>query len=359
MAYNHFLAQPSSNSNNSAIILGIESSCDETALAIIRGNHYQRPTILAENMFSQIKAHAPYGGVVPEIAARAHAEKIPYLLEDILDKAQINISDIHAVAATSEPGLIGGVLVGLMVAKGICVAHNKPLIAVNHLEGHALSPQITQDVPFPYLLLLASGGHCQILIVYDINNYELIGTTIDDSAGEAFDKVAKMLDIGFPGGPIVEQYAQYGDENAFMLPRPLCKTNVPNFSFSGLKTAVLRHIETNQYINKNDLCASFQAAISDCFINRMTLAMQIFKDKTQANQLRCVVAGGVAANQYICQNLQLLCQKKQFKFFAPPLQYCTDNGVMIAYAGLQHFLRGSSSTLDYKAKARAPLGEKT
>jgi len=350
----------SSITDQSATILGIESSCDETALAIIKGNQNNTPLILAENMFSQIESHAPYGGVVPEIAARAHAEKIPLLLNDIIVKANINLSDIDAICATSEPGLIGGVLVGLMVAKGLCVAHNKPLIAVNHLEGHALSPRITQNVEFPYLLLLASGGHCQILIVYGVGHYELLGTTIDDSAGEAFDKVAKMLGIGFPGGPAVEQYAQSGDPKAFKLPRPLTNIETPNFSFSGLKTAVLRviekHQEHNQTINKHDLCASFQAAISDCFINRMKIAMTLFKQKTNLYHGRCVVAGGVAANMFIRSKLEILCQHQNFDFFAPPLKYCTDNGVMIAYAGLQRFLKGDRSPLDYKAKARSPLG---
>lgn len=357
MTYNHFSHTSSSAMGQSFTVLGIESSCDETALAIIKGNMFDKPIILAENLFSQIEKHTPYGGVVPEIAARSHAEQIPYLLNNIFKQANIDIQQIDAVATTSEPGLIGGVLVGLMVAKGLCVAHSKPLIAVNHLEGHALSPMISESVKFPYLLLLASGGHCQILIVHDVGHYQLLGATIDDSAGEAFDKVAKMLDIGFPGGPIVEQYAQTGNPKTYKLPRPLTDIETPNFSFSGLKTAVMRCLETHNDINKSDLCASFQMAVSDCFINRMTIAMHLFKEKTNLTHGDCVIAGGVAANIFIRTQLKNLCQEKKFNFYAPPLKYCTDNGVMIAYAGLQRFLRGHTSPLNYQAKARSPLGE--
>ena len=357
MTYKHFYENSSSITEQSAIILGIESSCDETALAIIQGNTQDKPVILAENLFSQIEQHKPFGGVVPEIAARSHAQQIPYLLNDILKQANISLNQIDAIAATSEPGLIGGVLVGLMVAKGLCVAHNKPLIAVNHLEGHALSPKITEHIAFPYLLLLVSGGHCQILIVYNIGHYELLGTTIDDSAGEAFDKVAKMLDIGFPGGVFVEQYAKKGNPKSYKLPRPLTDIETPNFSFSGLKTAVLRCIENNDTINKADLCASFQTAVTDCLINRMTIAMRLFKEKTNLNHGNCVIAGGVAANMFIREHLENLCTAHNFNFYAPPLKYCTDNGVMIAYAGLQRFLRGDISPLNYQAKARSPLGE--
>jgi N6-L-threonylcarbamoyladenine synthase len=350
----------SPDTKKNVTILGIESSCDETALAIITGNNTDKPIILAENLFSQIESHRPFGGVVPEIAARSHAEQMPFLLNDIIQRANIDFSCIDAIAATSEPGLIGGVLVGLMTAKGLCVAHNKPLIAVNHLEGHALSPKITENVAFPYLLLLASGGHCQILIVYDIGHYELLGTTIDDSAGEAFDKVAKMLNIGFPGGPIVEEYAKTGNIKAYKLPRPLTDTATPNFSFSGLKTAVLRTLETHEakniLINPNDLCASFQMAVTDCLLNRMEIAIRLFKEKTGLKYGHCVIAGGVAANMFIRTHLETLCKQHYFDFFAPPLKYCTDNGVMIAYAGLQRFLKGDISPLNYQAKARSPLG---
>ena len=248
-------------------ILGIESSCDETALAVLSGKAGQKPEILSHIVFSQIKEHSPYGGVVPEIAARAHAERMPSLLKQTMEEAKIDYSDLSAVAATYAPGLIGGVVVGLMTAKGICVAANKPLIAVNHLEGHALSPKITEDIEFPYLLLLVSGGHCQILIVHGIGQYTRLGTTIDDAVGEAYDKVAKMLSLGFPGGPLVEKAALKGDAKRFKLPRPLTHLKDPHFSFSGLKTAVVRIIEKGEIKTEQDvydLCASFQAAVSDC-----------------------------------------------------------------------------------------------
>lgn len=346
--------------NKTAIILGIESSCDETALAIIRGDKNSPPEIISESLFSQIEEHQLYGGVVPEIAARSHGNRISYLLSDVMHQAQINFNQIDAVAATSEPGLIGGVLVGLMVAKGICVAYDKPLIAVNHLEGHALSPRLSQNIDFPYLLLLVSGGHCQILIVYDIGNYELLGTTIDDSAGEAFDKVAKMLDLGFPGGPSVEKMAKQGDSKAYLLPRPLKGTEIPNFSFSGLKTAMLRNIEKEPALNRHDLCASFQNAVIECFLDRLKIAMNLYKQKlSYLKDYRFVVAGGVAANQSVRKALQDLCCAEGFTYAAPPLKYCTDNGVMIAYAGLQHYFLKNFSPLDYAAKARSPLGLKT
>lgn len=339
-------------------ILGIESSCDETALAVIRGYAGSPPEILSEVLFSQIQAHAPYGGVVPEIAARAHAERMPSLLEEVMHKANIDFLDLSAVAATCEPGLIGGVIVGLMTAKGICVAANKPLLAVNHLEGHALSPKITQNIAFPYLLLLVSGGHCQILIVYAVGHYERLGTTIDDAVGEAFDKVAKMLDIGFPGGPEVEKLALLGNPYHFPLPRPLKGTKDPNFSFSGLKTAVVRLIEHNNPMSLQDvqhLCASFQLAVAECLEDRMRLAMTLFKNKTGLNHAPCIVAGGVAANIFLRERLSNLCTQEGFSFYAPPLQYCTDNGVMIAYAGLERFARGLLSPLNVKAKPRSSL----
>ena len=344
--------------SQSFTILGIESSCDETALAILSGKAGQKPEILSHIVFSQIKEHSPYGGVVPEIAARAHAERMPELLQKTMEQAKINYSDLSAVAATYAPGLIGGVVVGLMTAKGICVAANKPLVAVNHLEGHALSPKITEDIHFPYLLLLVSGGHCQILIVHDVGEYTRLGTTIDDAVGEAYDKVAKMLSLGFPGGPLVEKAALKGDPKRFPLPRPLKHFKDPHFSFSGLKTAVVRIIEKG-YIQTEqdvyDLCASFQQAVSDCMKNRMQIAMQMFKEKTGLDYAPCVVAGGVAANRALRTMLETLCDQNNFTFHAPPLQYCTDNGVMIAYAGLERFARGLTSPLDIKPLARMPL----
>lgn len=340
------------------IVLGIESSCDETALAVIKGRAGKKPEILSEVIFSQIEHHAPYSGVVPEIAARAHAERMPSLLRETMKQSGIDFKDLSCVAATSCPGLIGGVIVGLMTAKGICVAANKPLVAVNHLEGHALSPKITEEIEFPYLLLLASGGHCQILIVYDVGKYEKLGETIDDAAGEAFDKVAKMLNLGFPGGPYVEQSARNGNENRFPLPYPLRGTDEPNFSFSGLKTATLRIIESGQVKNAqdiSDLCASFQRAVSICIEDRLNLAISMFKKKTGLNSAPLVIAGGVAANEYLRNSMQNIAIEHDMIFHAPPLKYCTDNGVMIAYAGLERFARGLISHLDTPAVARMPL----
>ncbi|MEM6602443.1 MAG: tRNA (adenosine(37)-N6)-threonylcarbamoyltransferase complex transferase subunit TsaD [Pseudomonadota bacterium] len=340
-------------------ILGIETSCDETALAIISGNLNKKPVILSELLFSQIEEHSPFGGVVPEIAARAHAERMPLMLQDIMQHAKMSFKDFDAIAVTSEPGLIGGVIVGLMTAKGIAVAAQKPFIGVNHLEGHALSPMLTEDISFPYLLLLVSGGHCQIIIVYDYGSYEEIGTTIDDAAGEAFDKVAKMLNLGFPGGPKVEQAAQKGDPLRFQLPRPLCQTSDPNFSFSGLKTAVMRIIEKDLIKTQQDiydLCASFQYAVSDTIENRMDIAIDIFKQRTSLSSAPCVVAGGVAANMALRHMLENLSARHNMDFFAPPLKYCTDNAVMIAYAGLVKFARKNVSSLSLKPMARAPLG---
>lgn len=343
------------------IILGIESSCDETALSVVRGTAGNPPEILSQVLFSQTDEHAPYGGVVPEIAARSHAQRMPSLLSEVMQKANLNFSDLSAVACTFAPGLIGGVIVGVMTAKGICVAANKPLVGVNHLEGHALSPKITHHVPFPYLLLLASGGHCQILIVKQVGDYYYLGGTIDDAAGEAFDKVAKILNIsqGYSsGGAAVEDYARHGNIYRFVLPRPLNKTQNPDFSFSGLKTAVMRMIENGDIKTKTDiydLCASFQYAVTDCIVNRMQIAIDMFKDITKQPSAPMVIAGGVAANIYIRNALQNLATDNNMTFLAPPLRYCTDNGVMIAYAGLERFARGWVSPLNIKPLARLAL----
>lgn len=346
---------------NNIFILGIESSCDETALAVLKSNGINTPPdIISEVLFSQIQEHAPYGGVVPELAARAHAHRMPSLLQQVMHQAGIGFKDLSAVAATSEPGLIGGVIVGLMTAKGICVAAKKPLIAINHLEGHALSPMLTENITFPYLLLLVSGGHCQIILVHDLGQYEQIGTTIDDAVGEAFDKIAKLLNLGFPGGPAVEKMAVNGDMNRFSLPRPLCRDMIPNFSFSGLKTAVIRIVESGDIKTEQDiadLCASFQKAVSECLVNRLSIAMDIFNKHISDKNKRFIVAGGVAANQFIRSYLKDLCEEKGFSFHAPPLQYCTDNAVMIAYAGLKRFEKKLFSSLDVKPLARAPLGQ--
>lgn len=331
------------------IILGLESSCDETAVALVSADRI----ILANHIAGQDADHRPYGGVVPEIAARAHVEKLTPMIEAALQDAHLKLADIDAIAATAGPGLIGGVLVGLVTGKALALAANKPLIAINHLEGHALSPRLVSDIAFPYLLLLASGGHCQLLEVHGVGNYRRLGTTIDDAAGEAFDKVAKLLKLGYPGGPLVEKAARQGNPQRFALPRPLKGTSEPHFSFAGLKTAVLREVEklgtpTQQDIV--DLCASFQAAVVDCILDRTARAIQ---HMPLAKAL--VVAGGVAANSAIRQGLETLAATHGLPFIAPPGWLCTDNAAMIAWAGVERFKLGMIDGLEAPARARWPL----
>jgi N6-L-threonylcarbamoyladenine synthase len=341
------------------IILGIETSCDETAAAVVTG----RGEILADVVLSQIEEHRPYGGVVPEIAARSHIEHLDRLIAEALDKAGITVRDLDAVAATAGPGLIGGVLVGLMTGKAMAQALKLPFLAVNHLEGHALSARLTGQgvarVAFPYLLLLASGGHCQLLVVKGVGNYQRLGTTIDDAAGEAFDKTAKMLGLGYPGGPAVEKAALLGDAVRFAFPRPMKGRAGADFSFSGLKTAVLREAEklgpgiTMQ--DKADLAASFQAALTDAIIDRVKNAMSAFRGAAASGSLTFVVAGGVAANRYLRTALEALCADQGFSLFAPPLSLCTDNAAMIAWAGAERLRLGLVDDLATPARARWPL----
>lgn len=342
------------------IVLGIESSCDETAAALVN----DKKEILGEAVLTQ-EEHKVFGGVVPEIAARSHLEHMDEILEHCFAKSKIGINEIDAVAAASGPGLIGGVIVGAMTAKALAIALNKPFIAVNHLEGHALAARISNDVSFPYLLLLASGGHCQILVVKDVDKYERLGTTIDDAAGEAFDKVAKMLGLGYPGGPAVEKLAAIGDKNRFTLPRPLLANPDCNLSFSGLKTAVRKIVETyapdgeisHADIPKHDvadICASFQYAATDCLCRKLSRAITYFKQHYPQGK-NLVVSGGVASNSYLRANLQALADKNNLVFAAPPIRFCTDNGVMIAWAGLERFQKGYVSPLDFKPRPRWPL----
>ena len=329
-----------------SLILGIESSCDETAAALVTSDR----RILAHRLAGQAAAHAPYGGVVPEIAARAHVEILPRLIEEALDEAAVSLSDVDAVAATAGPGLIGGVMVGLVTAKGLALSAGKPLIAVNHLEGHALSPMLADpDLASPYLLLLVSGGHCQLLLVRGVGDYRRLATTIDDAAGEAFDKTAKLLGLGQPGGPAVEQTAREGDRAAVPLPRPLVGSGEPHFSFAGLKSAVLRAKESGRYADA-DIAASFQQAVVDCLVDRTRLALEV---ADQATAL--VVAGGVAANQSIRAALQALAADHGLPFVAPPLWLCTDNAAMIGWAGALRFDAGLTDPLDAPARARWPL----
>jgi len=328
------------------IILGIESSCDETAAALVSGDR----RILSHRLAGQEAAHRPFGGVVPEIAARAHVEALEPLVAAALDEAGLDLADVDAIAATAGPGLIGGVMVGLVTAKALAMAADKPLIAVNHLEGHALSPRLADpDLQFPYLLLLVSGGHCQLLLVEDVGRYRRLATTIDDAAGEAFDKTAKLLGLGFPGGPAVERAAAGGDPRAVPLPRPLVGSAEPHFSFAGLKSAVLRARDAGIHAPQ-DIAASFQQAVVDCLIDRTRRAIARAPGATAL-----VVAGGVAANGAIRTALQALAADHDLPFSAPPLWLCTDNAAMIAWAGAERFAAGLTDPLDVAARPRWPL----
>lgn len=326
------------------LILGLESSCDETAAAIVTGDRQ----ILAHRLAGQESEHRPYGGVVPEIAARAHVEALEPLVRAALDEAGLKLADVDAIAATAGPGLIGGVMVGLVTGKALAHAVRKPLIAVNHLEGHALSPRLADpDLAFPYLLLLVSGGHCQLLLVEGVGRYRRLATTIDDAAGEAFDKTAKLLGLGFPGGPAVERAAQAGNPLAVPLPRPLLRSPEPHFSFAGLKAAVARVI--GDY-SAEDIAASFQAAVIDCLVDRTRRAMNRADGVTAL-----VVAGGVAANSAVREALSALASENGLRFVAPPLWLCTDNAAMIAWAGAERLAAGLTDPLDTPARARWPL----
>ena len=328
------------------LILGLESSCDETAAALVADDR----TILSHRLAGQEDAHRPYGGVVPEIAARAHVETLMPLIEAALHDAGRTLSDVDAVAATAGPGLIGGVMVGLVTAKALALAAGKPLIAVNHLEGHALSPRLSDpDLDFPYLLLLVSGGHCQLLFVEGVGRYRRLATTIDDAAGEAFDKTAKLLGLGFPGGPAVEAAARRGDAGKVALPRPLLGSTEPHFSFAGLKSAVLRARDANVHA-PDDIAAGFQQAVVDCLLDRTGRALAHSHGATAL-----VVAGGVAANGAVRTALAGLAAAHGLRFVAPPLWLCTDNAAMIAWAGIERFAEGWTDPLDVAARPRWPL----
>ena len=343
------------------ICLGIESSCDETSAAIVDSDH----NILSHIIYSQIPEHQKYGGVVPELAARSHILSIDDVIKKAIDEANINLSDLDVIAATAGPGLIGGVLIGWMCGLGISQSLNKPLVAVNHLEGHALVPRligtkandenINSRLEFPYLLMLASGGHTMILKVKDVGNYELIGQTLDDSAGEAFDKVGKMLGLSYPGGPEVDKRANKG-QNIFNFPKPLCDKSSCDFSFSGIKTSVRTLLSNIKQPYKedfiNNVCSSFQETVVDCIVNRLTHALEKVKDVKYL-----VLAGGVAKNSAIRDNVQNLAEKYNLEFIAPPLNLCTDNGAMIAWAGIENFLKGNIIKEPFQPRPRWPLTE--
>ncbi len=341
------------------VVLGIESSCDETGVALVRGDR----RVLAERLSSQLDQHAAFGGVVPEIAARAHLEILDRLIADVMDEAGLNFSHLDGIAVTAGPGLIGGLITGLITAKSIAAVHELPLLAINHLEAHALTARLTDPaLAFPYLLLLVSGGHCQILMVDAVGRYQRLGTTLDDALGEAYDKAAKMLNLGYPGGPAVEEAAKTGDPTRFPFPRPMVGKKNCHFSFSGLKTALRRAIQglgpaSLEAPNINDLTASFQAAAIDSLIDRTRRAARLTAEAGMS-PTALVVAGGVACNRYLRKRLDGLAASQHLKLIVPPPQLCTDNGVMIAWAGLEQLHSGSPASLDVKARARWPLDPK-
>jgi N6-L-threonylcarbamoyladenine synthase len=333
-------------------VLGIETSCDETAVALVREDR----TILAHKIYSQIDDHLRFGGVVPELAARAHLARLPELVRATLEESQLSLKDVDAIAVTAGPGLLGGVIIGVMVAKAMAVALNKPIIAVNHLEAHALTVRLVEDVPFPYMLLMVSGGHTQLLWVRGVGSYELLGTTLDDAVGEAFDKTARLLDLPYPGGPNIEREARAGNPESFAFPRPLLGDKSCNFSLSGLKTAVRQCVNVLPAPlsddDKRDVAASFQAAVGDILVDRCRNA---FKKHAEKAPYPFVVAGGVASNVFLRQELESLAEENGLLFKAPPLTLCTDNGAMIAWAGIERLRLGDYDALDFTPLPRWPL----
>ncbi|MBR0554156.1 tRNA (adenosine(37)-N6)-threonylcarbamoyltransferase complex transferase subunit TsaD [Ciceribacter sp. L1K23] len=346
-------------------VLGIETSCDETAASIVVRHPDGRGEIVSDVVLSQLDEHSAYGGVVPEIAARAHVEAIDTLVHEALQRAGTTLRDIDAVAATAGPGLIGGLIVGLMTGKAIARASGKPLYAINHLEGHALTARLTDKLHFPFLMLLVSGGHTQLVLVRGVGDYERWGTTIDDALGEAFDKTAKLLGLPYPGGPAVEKAAASGNALRFDLPRPLVGEKRLDFSFSGLKTAVRQAAESLAPITDSDvsdICASFQRAIGRTLDDRVGRGLERFRSEfpEMHNTPALVVAGGVAANQSLRAGLQALCDRYRFRFLAPPHRLCTDNAAMIAWAALERMALGiGSDGLDTQPRSRWPLDMET
>ena len=340
------------------VILGIETSCDETAVALIRENNEGEPEILSNIVSSQVDIHKEFGGVVPELAARAHIEKIDLIAKKALDESGINLDDVDAIATTAGPGLIVCLSVGLNFGKAIAASLKKPFIAVNHLEGHALSPKLNSKINYPYLLLLISGGHSQFLSVQGLGKYKRLGTTIDDALGEAFDKTAKLIGIEFPGGPKIEEFAKLGDKNFYSLPKPIINRGGCNLSFAGLKTAVLKiskEIKSNQ--EKYNLAASFQNTIEEILCKKSKVAFKEFKKNNKSKKNTFVIAGGVASNKSIRQKLIDLSLKEEFDPIFPPIDLCSDNAAMIAMVGLEKYKLGLSNNLDFAARPRWPLDE--
>ncbi len=340
------------------IIIGIETSCDETAVSILRDNGKNKPEILSNVVSSQFEVHKKFGGIVPDLAARAHLDKIDIITKKALKISEVSLKDVDAVAATAGPGLIVCLSVGLNFAKALSLSLKKPFIAVNHLEGHALSPKLNFNIKYPYLLLLISGGHTQFVSVNALGKYKRLGTTIDDALGEAFDKTAKLLNIGFPGGPKIEEYALKGDCDRFLLPKPIFHKGGCNLSFAGLKTAILRKMEfikSNQ--DKYDLAASFQKTILETLFKKTKVAISYYK-KIQPKNKNLVVAGGVAANTEIRKKLKELCNQENFNIYFPDKQLCTDNAAMIALAGLERYNKKRFNKCDFKIKPRWDLDAK-
>ena len=340
-------------------ILGIESSCDETAASIISTNDHKNPIVLSNVVSSQVDVHKEFGGVVPELAARSHIEKIDWIVKKAINDSGININEIDAVASTAGPGLIVCLSVGLSFGKAFASSLNKPFIAVNHLEGHALSPKLNSELNYPYLLLLISGGHSQYLSVRNLGKYKRLGTTIDDAIGEAFDKTAKLLGIEFPGGPQIEILAKKGDPNKYELPKPIFNKGGCNLSFAGLKTAILKtskEIKTDQ--EKFDLAASFQKTVVEILHKKTKIAFTEFEKQAKPKEKKFVVAGGVAANKTIRNMLIKLCEENNYEHIFPPIELCGDNAAMIAMVGLEKFKLKQFDKLDHPAKPRWPLDER-
>jgi N6-L-threonylcarbamoyladenine synthase len=360
MSVFHAICTVTATPGNTVLVLGIETSCDETAAAVVSRSGDGAGTILSNQVRSQWDEHKAYGGVVPEIAARAHVEVLDTLIAEALREAGCALTDMDAIAATAGPGLIGGLLVGLTTAKAIALAHAKPLIAINHLEAHALTVGLTEGLRPPYLLLLVTGGHTQLLIVQDVGRYRRLGSTIDDALGEAFDKTAKLLGLGFPGGPDVERWAQKGDAGRIALPRPLLGRVEPHFSFAGLKTAVRQQAQKLLPLRDNDiadLCAAFQAAVCDVMCDRTARAMDMFEDEQPDAARHLVIAGGVAANAALKNALSGLAGERGYTLAVPPAALCTDNGAMIAWAGAERLAYEQVDGMAAVARARWPLDE--